>query len=61
MSEKKKIDLKCKTCKYHDSTFSWVCTNADSSYCGDFTDNEDWCSHYEAADDEDERGVELQT
>ena len=36
---------KCKTCAYHDD-FSWVCTNADSSYVADFTDNEDWCSEY---------------
>lgn len=60
MSEKIKIDLKCRTCKYHDS-YSWACCNADSSYVADFTDDEDWCSHYEAADDKDERGVELQT
>ena len=48
-----KKDYKCKTCKHHDSDFSWVCTNPDSSYCADFTDNDDWCSHYEA-DEEDE-------
>lgn len=36
----------CKTCKHHDD-FSWVCCNPESSYVGDFTDNEDWCSHYE--------------
>jgi len=47
-----KKDYKCKTCKHHDSDFSWVCTNPDSSYCADFTDNDDWCSHYEADEDE---------
>lgn len=41
----------CKNCKYHDS-YSWVCVCADSSYCADFTDNEDWCSHFEAAEEE---------
>lgn len=38
---------KCKRCKHHDD-YSCVCCNADSSYVGDFTDNEDWCSHYES-------------
>lgn len=36
---------KCKDCFYHAD--NWTCTNAESSYVGDFTDNEDWCSHYE--------------
>lgn len=40
-------NLKCKTCKFHDD-FSWVCSNPDSSYVADFTDEEDWCSRYEA-------------
>jgi hypothetical protein len=45
------IEQKCKNCKYHDSAFSWVCVNADSSYCADFTDNEDWCSEYRDRED----------
>lgn len=39
-------ESKCKNCKHHDD-FSWVCSNADSSYVGDFTNDEDWCSHFE--------------
>ena len=41
----------CKNCKYHDS-FSWVCSNPSSSYVADFTDDEDWCSHFEADKEE---------
>lgn len=39
----------CKTCKHHDD-FSWVCSNPDSSYVADYTDNEDWCSEYNGSD-----------
>lgn len=43
------MERKCKTCAYHAD--NWVCTNADSSYVADFTDNEDWCSEYRGRED----------
>ena len=48
-----KKDYKCRTCEYHD-VFSWVCSNVDSDYCADFTDDEDWCSAYTAKKRENE-------
>lgn len=41
------MEKNCKGCKYWDS-FSWVCCNADSPYCADFTN--DGCEYYEVTD-----------
>lgn len=41
---------KCSNCKYHAD--NWACTNADSSYVADFTDDEDWCSAFEEREDD---------
>ena len=41
----------CGTCQYHKADdcwpSDWVCTNADSENCADFTEWEDWCEQYE--------------
>lgn len=41
----------CGTCKWHkpDEVFpsDWVCVNADSENCADYTEYEDTCDHWE--------------
>lgn len=43
----------CKNCKFHDCD-TWVCTNVDSSYVADFTDDNDWCNVFEADENSEE-------
>ena len=44
------MDKICKTCKYHED-FSWVCTNGNSEWRADFTDNYDTCDHWVAREE----------
>lgn len=40
----------CGSCRYHkyeDIDDGWVCTNADSDYCSDWTEYDDCCMDYE--------------
>lgn len=40
----------CEHCRWHDD-FSWACSNGDSPYCADFTDNKQSCPAFEAREE----------
>lgn len=47
MDEKRKC---CGTCKWHKCESvddSWICVNADSEYCSDWTDYDHCCDEWE--------------
>lgn len=47
----KKDNECCGTCKWHhpDDTFpaDWICVNGESENCGDYTEYEESCDHWE--------------
>lgn len=46
-------EQRCETCRYHcheDIDDGWVCVNADSAHCTDWTEDDCGCDQWEAED-----------